>query len=148
LFCQWLITLSLGTSAEFMGTPEEEVGYIASQELASRLASPSNSGHPSVKSPLHQATFPESISKQTEAAENDEVEIHIDEPLHHQHHPDGFAPAPEEHAAPEVGREAAETEHEEAPILAADEMQPGAEHLQPAVSPKFDRRPSAFGPES
>jgi hypothetical protein len=97
---------------------------------------------------LHQATFPESIEKQTEAAENDEVEIHIHEPLHHQHHPDGFAPAPEELAASEVGGEAAETEQEEAPILAADEMQPGAEHLQPAVSPKFDRRPSAFGPDS
>ncbi|PGH27469.1 hypothetical protein AJ80_00950 [Polytolypa hystricis UAMH7299] len=146
----------LGTSTELMGTPEEQVGYIATEELASRFTSPPSPSHvPGEGSPKHAAGSPlhkshADVGKaEDESVEKHEAEdvgvIHIDEPLHHQHHPDGFAPAPDEpepHGAHSLDENV--EAGDQSPILAADEREPGAEFLQPAISPTFENRSSGI----
>ncbi|OJD15752.1 hypothetical protein AJ78_04009 [Emergomyces pasteurianus Ep9510] len=148
--------LGLATHANVLGTPEEELGYIATDELASRLASarPESrllkgeyiGSHGRVESALKEsvvsgAAGTEHSVPEADTHEKEEV-IHIDEPLHHQHHPDGFAPAPEDHkpygvqSLEEPGW--AEEGPNDAPVLAADEIEPGSENLQPAISPTFE----------
>ncbi|KAJ5158496.1 uncharacterized protein N7500_008147 [Penicillium coprophilum] len=145
----------LGTSPTVVGTPEEEVGYIASDEYIHSIASPPLDARlesqPAVESPLRQMTFPsEGAQKQTTASplrhrrssshgHREGGVIHVDDPMHPLHHPDGFAPTPalEDH---EPTYENAEEEEE--PILAADEIRPESAYLHPAVSPTFDRRAS------
>jgi hypothetical protein len=65
--------------------------------------------------------------------------IHVDEPYHHLHHPDGFAqtPGPEEHTGLH-----GEGDVENEPILAADEVRPESAFQHPAISPTFGRRES------
>ncbi|EEH20021.1 hypothetical protein PABG_02280 [Paracoccidioides brasiliensis Pb03] len=151
--------LGLATHANVVGTPEEEVGYIATDELASRLASPHTGSSLAKGEYIKSQSFIESPRKKSvvlgaldtehdvstvDTLEKEEV-IHIDEPLHHQHHPDGFAPAPEDHkphnlqSLEEPGR--GEGSPDEAPVLASDEIDPGIEHMQPAVSPVLEPEP-------
>ncbi|KAJ5382693.1 Protein of unknown function DUF3210 [Penicillium concentricum] len=145
----------LGTSPTIVGTPEEEVGYIASDEYIHSIASPLPDARlesqPTVESPLRHMSFPsEGVQKQTTASplrhrrssshgHREGGVIHVDDPMHPLHHPDGFAPTPafEDH---EPTFENAEEEEE--PILAADEVRPESAYLHPAISPTFDRRGS------
>ncbi|KXG48929.1 uncharacterized protein PGRI_027990 [Penicillium griseofulvum] len=143
----------LGTSPTIVGTPEEEVGYIASDEYIHSIASPPPDtrleSQPTVESPLRQMTFPsEAMQKQATASplrnrrssshgHREGGVIHVDDPMHPLHHPDGFAPTP----APEEHESALENEEEE-PILAADEVRPESAYLHPAVSPTFEHRGS------
>ena len=122
------------------GTPEEEVGYIASDEYTHRMASPApdRSARPTFESPLRKMSHPtkEIESKQENGAEDSGV-IHVDDPYHSAHHPDGFArsPAPEE-----MLHKPAEGEgDEEETILAADEVRPESAFQHPAVSPMLER---------
>ncbi|PWY92490.1 hypothetical protein BO70DRAFT_282083 [Aspergillus heteromorphus CBS 117.55] len=124
-----------GTSPAVVGTPEEEVGYIASDEYS----------RPTFESPLRNSSVSAAGSNQ----QDDTVEqnpspkkeaprvIHVDEPYHHLHHPDGFAqtPGPEQltHGAGE-GDVA-----EDDAILAADEVRPESAFQHPAISPTFGR---------
>ncbi|KAJ5287967.1 hypothetical protein N7478_003653 [Penicillium angulare] len=138
-----------GASPVVQGTPEEEVGYIASDEYTHRMSSPPPDSRlesqPTVESPLRQMSFPASVTEPNEAPVSklrhvrssshghhaDEDIIHIDDPKHHLHHPDGFAPTPaQDEPTPEV-----EELSEDEPILAADEVRPGSAYLHPAVSP-------------
>ncbi|KAG5287422.1 DUF3210 superfamily domain-containing protein [Histoplasma capsulatum G186AR] len=116
--------LGLATHADVPGIPQEELAYLATDELTSRLAS----------------APPESVL--SKGLQEKEKVIHIDEPLHRQHHPDGFAPAPEDHkphGAQSLEEPSwAEEGPNDAPVLAADEIEPGAEHLPPAISPTFE----------
>lgn len=136
------------------GTPEEEVGYLASDEYTNRLASPSaelrHDSQPQIESPLRKMSVPvsESENKQ-EAAEQEPEEqeskrepgvIHVDEPYHHLHHPDGFAPTPSFEAQ---SREPRDDGAADEPILAADEVRPESAYQHPAVSPTFDIKESA-----
>ena len=147
----WLIIS--GTSPSVTGTPEEEVGYLASDEYTQRLATPSqelhNDSHSVVESPLRKMSFPASgdESKQDSAAhkpdeQNDHHEpgvIHVNEPYHHLHHPDGFAPTPSfEPQSHNQGDDEVDNE----PILAADEVRPESTFQHPAISPTFDTRES------
>lgn len=76
------------------------------------------------------------------------MKIHINEPLHHQHHPDGFAPGPNEHEQHDAKQPGKEEENpDEVPILAADEAIPGAEYMKAAVSPTLEPRSSSPDPE-
>ncbi|KAL2827063.1 altered inheritance of mitochondria protein 21 [Aspergillus cavernicola] len=131
----------LGTSPAVTGTPEEEVGYIASDEYSHRLASPppesKRDARPVIESPLRTAAIP-AIEVRDQDKEKPAF-IHIDEPYHHLHHPDGFAhtPDPEEFAHKGIA-----DEDEEGPILAADEVRPESAYQHPAVSPTFNRRES------
>ncbi|OAX82626.1 hypothetical protein ACJ72_03019 [Emergomyces africanus] len=159
--------LGLATHANVVGTPEEELGYIATDELASRLASAPSESRLSkgeyirwlgrVESPLKEyvvvavAAAADHSVLEADTQEKEEV-IHIDEPLHRQHHPDGFAPAPEDHkphgvqSLEEPGR--AEEGPNDAPVLAADEIEPGSENLQPAISPTFEHASPSLKPYS
>lgn len=152
-----------GTSPAVTGTPEEEVGYIASEEYTSRLASPPpNAGlrqdsQPAVESPLRKASFPAAELERTRSAQSVASSdagshvIHVDDPYHHSHRPDGFAQTPD-HAS--QGPAEGDAEHDDEPILAADEVRPESAFLHPAISPTFEhhdlertrsRTPSAAG---
>lgn len=129
-----------------MGTPDEELGNIMTEQLASRLQSPR--AESSLQHEVHREdlTSHPISEKQTglenldgthdKKPESHEVKIHIDEPLHHQHHPDGFALAPE----PEAKLKEHLQEEEDFPVLASDEIDPSSAVLQPAVSPPFEHR--------
>lgn len=123
-----------------MGTPEEEVGYIASDEYTHRMASPAfdRSTHPVVESPLRKMSHPiaETESEQENKAEDSGV-IHVDDPYHSAQHPDGFAhsPAPEE----KTHKLGEGEDDEEQPILAADETRPESAFQHPAVPPTLER---------
>ncbi|KAJ5293958.1 hypothetical protein PENANT_c009G01068 [Penicillium antarcticum] len=145
----------LGTSPAVAGTPEEEVGYMASDEYMHRMVSPPpdarHETQPAVESPLRHMSFP------VEAGQNPPVGtplrhrrhsshgngerdvIHVDDPKHPLHHPDGFAPTP---ATEESEPTFQDDEDEEEPILAADEVRPESAYLHPAISPTFDCRGS------
>ncbi|KAJ5103645.1 Protein of unknown function DUF3210 [Penicillium argentinense] len=146
-----------GTSPSLIGTPEEEVGYLASDEYMHHMASPPpdarNENQPSVESPLRQMSFPASetesrnppksqlrhgrSSSRGHHTEGDV--IHVDDPMHHLHHPDGFAPTP---AIEDQTTEAEEPRDDDEPILAADQVRPESAYLHPAVSPSFEHRGS------
>ncbi|KAK4862048.1 hypothetical protein LT330_003186 [Penicillium expansum] len=145
----------LGTSPTTVGTPEEEVGYIASDEYIHHIASPPPDARlesqPTVESPLRQMSFPsEATQKQNTASplrqrrssshgHRDRGVIHVDDPMQRMHHPDGFAPTPSLEENEPTYENAVE---EEEPILAADEVRPESAYLHPAISPTFDRRTS------
>ena len=132
------------------GTPEEEIGYIASDEYQHRLVSPPPQGshrdsRPAVASSLKQSEVPdpepEPVAKETLGGKSrDSGLIHVNEPYHHLHHPDGFAPTPDpDELAHGHGDDDAEKEE---PILAADEVRPETAYQQAAISPTFGRRSS------
>ncbi|KAJ5594831.1 uncharacterized protein N7459_001039 [Penicillium hispanicum] len=145
----------LGTSPNVVGTPEEEVGYLASDEYTQRMVSPPPDARfesqPAVESPLRQMSFPASETEPKESRRSllrrtssqghhaDGEVIHVDDPIHPLHHPDGFAPTP---ALEEQTPEVEESYEEEEPILAADEVRPESAYLHPAVSPTFEHRAS------
>jgi hypothetical protein len=140
-----------------MGTPEEEVGYLASDEYMHRMASPPpdtrNENQPVVESPLRQMSFPASETQPKEPLRSplrhgrsssrgnyaDTEVIHVDDPIHPLHHPDGFTPTP---AFEDQKTEVGEYDDEEEPILAADQVRPESAYLHPAVSPSFEHRGS------
>ncbi|KAJ5950745.1 uncharacterized protein N7479_009158 [Penicillium vulpinum] len=144
----------IGTSPTVVGTPEEEVGYIASDEYIHLIASPPPDARiesqPAVESPLRQMSFP-SEATQTKPTANlrhrrssshsqrEGGVIHVDDPMHPLHHPDGFAPTPATEENESTYENAVEDDE---PILAADEVRPESAYLHPAVSPTFDRRAS------
>ncbi|EEP82530.1 predicted protein [Uncinocarpus reesii 1704] len=150
-----------GIGLDFMGTPEEEIGYIATEELASRLASPPHGSkvHQQDSQNIEAATeLPKKSSdskgldarkdehspvEPTREDNREEVKIHIDEPIHHQHHPDGFMPAPDEPKPP--GDDSLDDYEKDVPILAEDEIDERAEHLQPAISPALGRKENLHG---
>ncbi|PYH74446.1 Aim21 family protein [Aspergillus vadensis CBS 113365] len=139
----------LGTSPAVAGTPEEEVGYIASDEYTHRLSSPPpesrRDSRPAFESPLRKSSLPaaESQAQPDDAVEKDAIEkpeeprvIHVDEPYHHLHHPDGFAQTPDPE---ELNRGFTDGNEDDEPILAADEVRPESAYQHPAVSPSFER---------
>ena len=129
-----------------MGTPDEELGNIMTEQLASRLQSPpaesslqhevlreDSTSHPM---PEKQKVLESLDDTHNKKPESHEVKIHVDEPLHHQHHPDGFALAPE----PEAKLKEHLPDEEDFPVLASDEIDPSSAALQPAVSPSFENK--------
>ena len=104
-----------------MATPALESGRT------SELVTPPTSAPSGIESKEHEA------SESPEAADV----IHIDDPYHPLHHPDGFAPTP----VPEE-RSRTPREGDEEPILAADEVRPDSAFMHPVVSPTFERRSS------
>lgn len=66
--------------------------------------------------------------------------IHVDDPKHLLHHPDGFDATPAVDENQPTYDEA--EEEEEQPILAADQVRPESAYLHPAISPTFGRRAS------
>lgn len=141
-----------GTSREAVSTPDEQIGYMATEQYASRYTTPrpQSSGRPaSIKSGLHvdSPLRQEAESGEQQVDDNGDV-IHIDPPAHRgsKIHGGGYDP-PTEDLGPEGGNTAEEggwvTERGYgAPILASDELKkhPDAEWRQPAISPEMERR--------
>lgn len=132
---------------------------MASEEYASRMASPQPSSkvpkerkassQTNIESPLRQSSFPENImDKDSSAIEADDDDvIHIDPPTKQRSHIHGGGPEAE-NFAPGGGSTDADDgfiteEGRRTPILASDELErhktPGAEFMQPAVPPELER---------
>jgi hypothetical protein len=153
----------MGTSRDVVSTPDEQIGYLATDQYASRITSPKPaSGRPpsiskgkggsvSIESPLHQSSFPAGTLQDKDSPEivsdAEENIIHINPPSRRQSKIHGGSV---EDPKMDLGPHAGNTEEEGgwivehgygAPILASDELakNPEAEYLQPAVSPELDR---------
>ncbi|KAK2738026.1 hypothetical protein FQN57_007292 [Myotisia sp. PD_48] len=126
------------TDPGLMGTPDEEIGYIATEELASRLASPQKEVDPS-HGTIDASVQGDSSSKEPgdhqRTTESREVEIHIKDPLHPSHHPDGFVPAPESVGSHDRDEQEAGETIDNVHILASDEINPNSASLHPALPP-------------
>ena len=142
-----------------IGVPTEAIGYMATEEYASRRGSPlskvkswaESATH--VESPLRKSSF--AAEEQSEAAMNSESEddrIHVDPPMRRRDKfgGGGYDP-PTEDLGPQGGNTTEEggriTERGHGmPILASDEVakDPGAEWLQPAVSPEQEKRGDTY----
>lgn len=68
--------------------------------------------------------------------DHEDVNIHIDDPIHQLHHIDGYVPANEMPGEKEQ-KTVTEEEHDEYPIIAEDEAVPSSAHMPPAVSPSI-----------
>ncbi|KAF2747933.1 hypothetical protein M011DRAFT_457869 [Sporormia fimetaria CBS 119925] len=152
----------VGTSREAIGTPDEQIGYLAHEEFASRIASPKPpSGRPGsissktgmhVDSPLRHETGPELQADGQDERDEGAVPavIHIDPPSHptSKIHGGGYDP-PTEDLGPEGGNSEEKggliTEQGYGvPILASDEVgkRQDVAWRQPAVTPELERRAS------
>ncbi|KAI1141822.1 altered inheritance of mitochondria protein 21 [Hypoxylon sp. FL0543] len=120
-----------GTSAEYIGTPSEQVGYRAAEEYTSRISSP----RPPSTAPKHDAA---QVSVDQADTNNDDEVIHVDEADERK----GVAKFGDEKAV--VG-EGAEEVHEY-PILAPDEVakDPSPYQQHPAVEPPPERHGSVY----
>ncbi|OCL13191.1 hypothetical protein AOQ84DRAFT_359982, partial [Glonium stellatum] len=143
--------IGMGTSREAIGTPDEQIGYIASEEYASRMASPrpgsdrppsihnkdrTSSSH--TDSPLRKMSLPinqadgegtpkVAASEHALESEAEEDVIHIDPPSHRASKVGGGYDPPKEDLRSEGGNAEEEggriAEHSySAPILASDEV--------------------------
>ncbi|KAI9786652.1 MAG: hypothetical protein M1839_006203 [Geoglossum umbratile] len=148
-----------GTSPAIDGTPEEHIGYLASEEYASRITSsnpPSHHRSLSGGSQTHSALRPKEVvgdapvnRQPSEDVAADEIEdedvIHVD-PLSTSRGDIGTEDlGPQGSNISEHGGWIDEHSYG-APILASDEVakEPAAERLQPAVSPYQERRSSGY----
>lgn len=141
-----------GTSREAIGTPDEQIGYMATEEYASRMASPrpQSSGKPASIKAGHTDS---PLRNEAGQVVNDQGEvIHIDPPNHRRDkvHGGGYDP-PTEDLGPQGGNTSEKggyiTERGYGmPILASDELQkhPDAEWRQPAVSPEMERHDDEY----
>jgi Altered inheritance of mitochondria protein 21 len=171
--------ISLGTNDGLMSYPDEQIGYLASDQYSSRIASPaqgggylqklhSNSSQPAIESQLRTTSFPTEVFQKSEFAESkgsisgkseaidSEVEedvIHVDDPARRYNKVTGGEETI--HETKDLGPNRSNTPDRSGyisengygvPILASDEVakDSGSEHMQPAVSPKQERRGSAY----
>lgn len=162
------------------GLPNEQIGYMASEEYASRLNTPasatfhrplhSNHSQPHVESPLRKQSFPTDTEtsyglekKDSHAShrlslehalesETEDDELYVSPPTVRKGkiHGNGYDPSTVDLGPRGGNTEAVGGFVEErgygVPILASDEVAktPGAEHMQPAVSPAPERRGSNY----
>ncbi|KEQ65706.1 uncharacterized protein M437DRAFT_41245, partial [Aureobasidium melanogenum CBS 110374] len=158
--------LGMGTSPAAIGTPDESIGFMASEAYTSRMNSPkplsslgrrpSSSAQPTVESPLKKESFNLNEISQNDKAQEGEVEgevIHIDPPAHRHSkiHGGGYDP-PTVDLGPEGGNTLERggwviENGDGIPILASDEVaknNPEAVYWQPAVSPSKERKGSDY----
>ncbi|KAF2852870.1 hypothetical protein T440DRAFT_516166 [Plenodomus tracheiphilus IPT5] len=144
--------IGMGTSRDAVSTPDEQIGYMATEQFASRMASPrpQSSGRPASIKAGH-TDSPLRNEAGQEVNEQGEV-IHIDPPAHRSSkvHGGGYVP-PTEDLGPEGGNTAEKggwvTERGYGtPILASDEVKkhPDTEWRQPAVSPEMERHGNEY----
>ncbi|RDI88812.1 hypothetical protein Vi05172_g1451 [Venturia inaequalis] len=160
----------MGTSSNVISTPDEQIGYLASEEYASRMASPRpSSAKPRrassqtfAESPLRIGAIPpDQVSaalkdaqtkQQDEAVDSDEEDenevIHVDPPSkrHSKIGGGGYDPPTQDLGheggnTADRGGEFIETGYG-VPILASDEAvhRPESRFMQPAVEPELERR--------
>ncbi|KAG8626899.1 hypothetical protein KVT40_005844 [Elsinoe batatas] len=136
-----------------VATPDEQIGYLASEQYASRQHSPkptplgqsakrpSSSSQTHAASPLHKSSFPFNEAKDHGAVESDDEDentIRIQAPERRTSRLGGGG---YDHSTEDLGIQRGNSNEEEreydVPILAADEIAkyPGGEFQQPAVDP-------------
>ena len=151
-----------------MSYPDEQIGYLASAQYSSQPATPyalsktlTNASQPAMESPLRKASLPaedvdpviqirtlrSGSQKSEEAIESgNEAPIHIDQPKERYNKVTGGQETIDEtqDAKPYIKDE--DEDGYSVPILAADEVAKGgdSDFLQPAVSPRYDRRSSPY----
>ncbi|KAI0377746.1 altered inheritance of mitochondria protein 21 [Hypomontagnella monticulosa] len=132
-----------GTSADYVGTPSEQVGYRAADEYTSRITSPrppsaASKHDTNLTSPLKSSfTGPEVTVDHGDTANDDDV-IHVDDTDRHK----GYAKYGDKKSAEGEGAEEAYAH----PILAPDEVakDPSPYQQQPAVEPPPERHGSVY----
>ena len=153
-----------------MSYPDEQIGYLASEQYAaqSQPATPyglsktlTNSSQPAMESPLRKASLPAEdvdpvvqvrslrpASHQSDDAvdSGNEGPIHINEPKRQYNKITGGEETIDETEVPKPYVKDEDEQDYNVPILAADEVAKGgdSEFLQPAVSPRYDRRSSSY----
>ncbi|OHF00241.1 hypothetical protein CORC01_04430 [Colletotrichum orchidophilum] len=122
----------MGTSASYVGTPSEEIGYQASAEYTSRISSPELQRIKSPQSPVKDFHPQVSVSSPDNANGSDDGTIHVDESHNRRR---SF-----------VSHDPGHENKYKAPILAEDELENDVHpyDLQPAVEPPPERSGSAF----
>jgi Altered inheritance of mitochondria protein 21 len=169
--------IPLGTNEGVISYPDEQIGFLASDQYSSRITTPaqgsgytnklhSNTSQPNFESPLRTTSFPTdnfqrnefdkskgSVSGKSDAidSETEEDVIHVDDPARRYNKVTGGEETmneaedlgPNGGNAPEQAGYLDESGYG-VPILASDEVAKdiGGEHMQPAVSPKHERRSS------
>lgn len=157
-----------GTSGNTMSYPDEQIGYLASAQYSSQPGTPyglsktlTNTSQPAMESPLRKASLPaedvdpvvqvrslRSGSQKSEEAvdSGNEGTVHIDEPREHYNKVTGGQETINETPDHKPYIEHEEEDGYRVPILAADEVAKGgdSDFLQPAVSPRYDRRSSSY----
>ena len=164
-----------GTTGKTTSYPDEQIGYMASEQYASRSESTAppeltltktltNASQPSVESPLRRASLPvEDVdpvvathsrralsgqSAETFDSSGDDDQVHVGAPSKKYNKITGGEESMRETSAarPYGAHEADDDEDHHVPILAEDEVakEIGSEHMQAAVSPRFDRRSSSY----
>ncbi|KAI5255679.1 hypothetical protein E4T42_01733 [Aureobasidium subglaciale] len=154
--------LGMGSSPAAIGTPDESIGFMASEAYTSRMNSPkplsglskrpSSGAQPAIESPLSKESFGQKELALNDNALESEVEdetIHIDPPAHRHSkiHGGGYDP-PTVDLGPEGGNTSERggwviENGDGMPILASDEVaknNPEAVYWQPAVSPQKERK--------
>ncbi|KAI2633004.1 altered inheritance of mitochondria protein 21 [Hypomontagnella submonticulosa] len=127
-----------GTSADYVGTPSEQVGYRAADEYTSRASRPPSTAPGNLTSPLKSSfTGPEVTVDHGDTTNDDDV-IHVDDTDRHK----GYVKFGNEQSAEGEGAEEVHTH----PILAPDEVakDPSPYQLQPAVEPPPERHGSVY----
>lgn len=124
--------LIIGSEPGYMGTPDEEIGYRATDQLVSRLHLSRPSSRPaSVRSPSRH-----SPEKGDHPDDIEGVAVHIDAP---EASPNPDEPAENEPSTQEAVRSpglGAQRQTTDSPVLAADEMD--KEHYLPAAIPPLE----------
>ena len=148
--------MHVGTAPKIVGLPDEQIGYIASEEYASRMSSRPGSSYSNMVSPLptqtkfdsllrkaqsHDKVVPSSDNELIKQTTGDSEIIHIDAPEQHWSKitGDGAATPPVD-----IGPHGGSTEEQGGfideqgygvPILASDEIKPESAWQRPAILP-------------
>jgi hypothetical protein len=151
-----------------MSYPDEQIGYLATEQYVSQSqpATPyalnktlTNTSQPAMESPLRKASVPavdvdpvvevrtkRSLSQQSDEAMESSIEnlVHIDDPKRRYNKITGGEETMDETQVPKPYIDDEKENGYSVPILAADEVAKGGDpdFMQPAVSPRFDRRSS------
>ncbi|KAI5292066.1 hypothetical protein KEM55_008108, partial [Ascosphaera atra] len=130
-----------------MGTPDEEMGYRATEELVSHL--------PQRPTSLHSHKEQHAQNDKEHAEDLEGVSVHVDEPVHRMNHADGYVPGDVEVETEKDTQQQKPTRPSldtrntstDSPVLAADELRKPYHiaHLQAAVSPTMERRSHSRG---
>jgi len=156
--------VTTGATPDIVSTPDEQIGYKASEDYATQLGSPkpsplhtlkprpSSVSQPHAESPLRTASFPinDAGGSAVSDVEGDKLDISSQQRQSKMH--GGEYDAPTADLGPEGGNSAEEGGwiHERGygvPILASDEVarNPEGEYMQPAVDPEHERYGESYG---
>lgn len=157
----------IGASNHAIGTPNEDVGYLASEEYAQRIASRPPSTKPRRpssqtfnESPLRKMSYPATelegqVSQVGKPKADNAVESEVEDETIHVDMPRSPRRFADNKSTDDLGATGGNTSLKGGyyletgtgtPILASDEsaFRPDAQYMQPAVEPEYERRSSSY----